>query len=484
MMKQKIRTIQKVDLLFVVLCCCIFIGAMHTTLTILSLIIAGIVAILIGWSSQYKDFYCICRNIIVLLLFQNFFIGIGAHSFGNKSTFLMYLTQIPFMSICLIWGSLRIRYYKYFKKPLQNQARWFVGLLFIILLSMLTERGSLNSILINIRNLVVFYFVFEIGFLCLKDYEEICRLRSFIIFIACIFVFAGIILLVGGIKLYTIIGYEEVFIAKASPVAPGQLDGRFYTSLISKTYVRMGSILYEPITLTYFLAISFLIAVLYKDRNRFKQVLYSCFILLGLILTFGKGGYLIVLASFACLLCYKLMRFLQKTLAVSVTMILALLCIYLFSAWYFLNIGAAASNHFYGIINTAASVLRRPFGYGLGMGGNMSFIFNNTLIDVSAGFESMLMSFLYQLGIFGGIVFVVCVMLTSCSIKWIRETSPFEVLFVFMPFILLILSVMQDNTFTPQCITSFMLLQGAMKRICWDRKAEKAIELKLIKVAV
>ena len=158
----------------------------------------------------------------------------------------------------------------------------------------------------------------------------------------------------------------------------------------------------------------------------------------------------------------------KKKIAVKIGVGLALSLATVFSIWYYVKFGGAVSNHFYGIINTFYSVLRKPLGYGLGSGGNMSFIFNNTGFDVGAGFESALMSFMYQIGVQGIIFFSICVVSTKCTVKYTNNL--FEELFVAMPFIMLGISILQDNTFTPQCIVPYMFFQGACFKICNARK--------------
>ena len=81
---------------------------------------------------------------------------------------------------------------------------------------------------------------------------------------------------------------------------------------------------------------------------------------------------------------------------------------------------------------------------------------------LSSGGETALMSFMYQLGMQGVLVFAIC--LTSTHIDF--KNNDFRmIMYCYLPFILLGISLLQDNTYTPQCIVPFMLLQGGAKKI-------------------
>ncbi len=192
----------------------------------------------------------------------------------------------------------------------------------------------------------------------------------------------------------------------------------------------------------------------------------------GLILSFGKGGYLITLAVVVYVYGQRFIHSLRKKAGTvffrRLGIILLIMALDFFCIYYYLNIGAATLPHFWGIMQTWGSILARHCGYGLGTGGNASLIFGTNNSWLATGGETQLMSFVYQIGIQGGLIFIFCVLKTGLSAR-LRLRKGDEI-FVVLPTVLLILSLLQDNTFTPQCIVLFMILQGAANRIYSNMK--------------
>lgn len=442
----------------------ILVGSTNRFLTFFSLLISVAVAAYISFT--FENSLYICEGILLLLLGQNFSIGIGAHIFSNQDNSLKFLTQIPFLAIATIWAI------KCLIKKGHNEMMpriTFGILLLMIILSLLNNTEWILSALISFRNMVTFYLAFNIAENCLNEEDDINRLAKFIIKSGIILVFFGIILLIGGYKLYKMIRIHEVYIAKAAPFFEGGLDNRFYTSLFSgKSYIRMGSIIYEPINLAYFLSLAFLCSVLKSPYNGSKRIIGVALLGIGLFLTFGKGGYLIAFLSLACIVTdYLFGRIMpdfnpiikQRTIIVAMYVSLCIFVLY-----YVIYIGDPVLNHVKGIYYTFLSVIKRPFGYGLGNGGNVSFSIGNNNGDwFSAGGETALMSFMYQIGIQGALAFIACLVSISKSIN--TENDKFFKLCYYLPMVLVIISMLQDNTFTPQCITAYMLLIGGASQI-------------------
>lgn len=271
---------------------------------------------------------------------------------------------------------------------------------------------------------------------------------------------------IGGYEIYKRIGINEVYIAKGAPIG-NSLGGRFYTTLIKKQYLRMGSLMYEPINLAYFYSFCSLISCFSTwTKDKLKRVFYILVSSIGLILTFGKGGYLIAISALLALLTHKILRNLKKTKSISekkvykLTFIVIAIFLSAFSLYYYHNIGAAVNTHFWAIERTWKNILKHPYGHGLGTGGNAATTFNDTSKKtwLETGGESALMSFTYQIGIQGSFCLIMC-MLSFVNFNN-KKLKNIEIVFKYIPLILIGLSIMQDNTFTPQCITPFMLALG------------------------
>ena len=452
-----------------------FIGAISPLFSYASIVLAILIGLKLGEIAiKYPN--CVhCKGILLLLVFQNFALGLGAHLNNNMESSLSLVTQIPFIIIAMEWIVLIVSKRRLISESKKHR-RIFYILLVLILLSILIGRGKLQAMLINIRNLTVFFMSYEIALLNITSKENFLKFEKFSFKLGVIVLIVGIILLMGGYGLYEIIGVKEVYVAKGSPLLNNKLDDRFTTSLVSHNFNRMGSLFYEPVNLGYFFS-ALTISSFFSEWTfkRSKKNICFCLMLLGLVLSFGKGGYMVTIAAFGYVIMQRLFAFLRKKIGKKTlrngligVVIIIVTC---FSIYYYKNIGAAASPHFWGIIQTWKSVVSRPYGYGLGTGGNASLIYGSNNSWYASGGETQLMSFIYQIGFQGGLVFAICVVMTKLSSKLNLKKG--DEVFIVLPFILLGMSLLQDNTFTPQCIVLFMFLQaGVKKAYCESNKGD------------
>lgn len=454
----------------------IFLGALNKLFVPISIIASAIFTVIIASRVTKDNGISLVKGILTLLMFQNLCIGLGAHFAGNTDDSLKFITQIPFLSIILLYIILLVN--KTIKLE-ENQKLSFILLIICIIFSFFIGRGSLLSILINLRNLLTFFFAYCIGNYAISTKKDLDSLVRFIFKLSFIFLIFGIILLIFGFDLYKTIGIKEVYIAKGAPIAGERLDDRFYTTLYKKQYTRMGSLLYEPVNLAYFYSMVFLLSLFYKfndgNKNSFIRVIYS---LIGLILTFGKGGYLLTATIILLYLMTKIFNMLKlsKTImgCIRISTVLSLLIVALFVLYYSKNIGGAANTHFWAIQLTWNNVIHKPIGFGLGTGGNMATLFNNGSSStwLETGGESTLMSFLYQIGFQGVLCLIFCMLSLRINLNKLDEVNNFNIIIYFIPLVLIGISLFQDNTFTPQCIVIFMFIISAGK-VYYNKKIEK-----------
>lgn len=472
-------TITRISALFYLETILILIGACHPFFTYFSIICAVMVAIRICMLRGTGSID-VAKGIITLLLLQNFCIGLGAHVFYNQDDTLKLLTQLPFIIIFVIWFYLwGIKRSQIVSKKIKV---CFVVLLACIAFAFFLDRGTFQTIAVTVRNLTVFYMAYEIGANSIKNEWEVNDFIKHILKWAVFLSVVGLLISIGGYDIYKTLGIHEVYIAKAAAFSEGRLDGRFYTSFFSDaTYVRMGSIVYEPVNLAYFMALSVICAKVINPWRGIKGKVCIAIVVIGLIFTFGKGGYMITGLAFLFYIIDNYLVGIRAFLGTKIFSILLLLVItvvtVLFAHYYISNYGLAALNHVWGVINTLASVIKKPIGYGIGTGGNAAQVLNESKITtddwLASGGETAYMSFMYQIGVQGVIVLTSIFFLIAHDMK-LRKTK-LEKTFYYMPFILLGVSLLQDNTFTPQCIVPFMLLQGAL---CHYRLNEKYTNLK------
>lgn len=469
----------KINILFLVIILLMFLGAMSEKLTFVSLGLTFLTSIVIAFDSIKNKSINTCINIILLLCFQNFCIGTGAHIAGNTSDSLKFITQIPFMTIFVIWFVMQIQIFKTKHKMIKEKKYFFI-LLIMIAFSIIVGRGSIAAMLMNIRNLTVFFMAYEIGLFYLDTNDKIdnyiIKYNKILLFMLIV----GVFLLVGGYNIYSKIGVSEVYMAKQDVGMKNGLNQRFYTTLFSMRIPRMGSLYYEPVNLAYLYSIGLIVNMFYKSNNKLleKSKLFNIFVSgIGLFLSFGKGGWLIAF----CIILYKIINSVlsvnnkgkNKTVRVISTFLMVVgvlgFCIYSYK-----NINTSANPHFWGVIRTWSSIKQRPYGYGLGTGGNMAYSFNENYIAtydessawLSSGGESAIMTFLYQIGIQGVLFLVLCMFSMSDYNNYEEnKNDTFISVLKIMPLVLIGVAILQENTFTPQCIVPFMIIQGAFKNV-------------------
>ena len=480
------KRINKLSFLFLVIHLCIFVGALNNVLTLVCTAIAFVVSIVIANESVKKKNSSTCVSIIILLCLQNFLIGLGAHLSKNTSESLKILTQIPFMVILINWLFIQVYLIKH-KTKRSPEKKYFILLIAFMLLSLAFGRGEIQSILINIRNMTIFFMGFEIGKTYLysrEKFELFIKKYNSILFVMLL---AGLILMAGGYGLYSAIGINEGYIAKSDVGAVGVLNYRFFTTISNFRIMRMGSLYYEPVNLAYLYSIGFLVNLLYKPTIiKAKKATGIIISGLGLMLTFGKGGILIAACailfvclyrSYSCLLERLGSNSIRRFAILLVIMLASVFCVYAYN-----NISTSANPHFWGIIRTWENVKVKPLGHGLGTGGNMAFAldsqktasFDSNNPWLSTGGESAIFAFMYQIGILGTVSLALCAICMSSGYKRCRNDIFMNTMKI-LPVIIIGVGILQENTFTPQCIIPFMIFQGGSARVFIDDEKEKAL---------
>lgn len=427
-------------------------------------------------------------SIILVLVFQNFLIGIGSHLSSNLNG-LSYLTQSPLFFVLGIFVSELIL--KKGSRKLDSTDFLFLILIVIVAISFLFGHGPFNSIFANIRNLTFFYIVYIISKSIFNEEFSINYFTYKIVFLSIFVIIVGIILLFGGYDLYNILGVNEVYFAKGSDLMKlfsGSLDGRFTSDVFGYSVSRMGSLYYEPVNLGYLLVGTYIFSITYNwNCNKIVKSISEVVIVLGIILTFGKGAFMILILSFFAPIIHLTIKNLFRIKTNKSTFYVSIFCIciifYIFSMYYYSTFGGAVGNHFIAISQTWPNIISQPYGHGIGTGGNAASLFDNSIsFDLKTGQETALLSFGYQIGI-EGMIFLILIFL-SMSNKILEQIDKFSVQnkknirMAYIPIILVIISILQDNTYTPQCIAIYMIFVASSKSYIYKlRDVKKMKEL-------
>lgn len=444
-------------------------------LEIPSLLIVLLLAVTMCFICRKNNETSLVKFLIFQIAFQNFFIGLVAHASGNTSSNLSFLTQSPTVS-CYI-----LTIYVFLKKKVDIIDKLGIMVIILMLFSIIMNmnNGTLIGKLNYFRNYSIFYCFFTIGrYYCSnKTLRE--EILDFTEKYAVILSLIGIIFMFFPFDFFEMLGIKEIYIAKGSPIQ-GSFTGRFTTTLYKSEINRIGSIMFEPINFGYFLILPFL-SLYYKLKSKsMSSSMKFIIVTIGLVTSFAKGAYMICIFSIIIDVMRKLfMKFRindtklkkKKMKLPRYIFLLAILIVLVtvFSLWYYKNVGAAANNHFYAIEQTFKNTLRKPIlGYGLGMGGNYGAQEDGWL---STGAESGMMGLIYQLGYPFFIIFAS--MFLMIGLKNIKRHENF--LIAFLPIIFLVVSIFQENTFTPQCLGITFIIAGSIYGISALKKENNSI---------
>ncbi len=418
----------------------------------------------------------ILRICVIFLLFQNFVIGVMAHLLGYSGPDLSFLTQIPFLFVCLAFAITTLwRWQAERGVHLKLEDYSFVILLLLLGSQFVISNGSTAAKIVGVRNYITFYLAYCIARECVNDKEELLVFFRFLVGLGIFAVLIGLILYPMSFSTWETIGIREVYLAKKDVIIGNSFPGRYHTNFLGYEVNRIASLYYEPVNFAYLISASLLVAVFAPwSQGVLKRTIASAFLTLGLFLTFGKGGMMITGLGIAAYFFFKVLRWASRGEERRIKNILLLVLIpviYFAGTYYVFHYDASTNPHFVGIVSTWKSVLQRPLGYGLGNGGNANLMFDgvggNSYWEVydawlSSGGETALMAFIYQMGIPSFVVFFLCFHGVTTRVAKGNGMGCFRYMVMMLPYILLSISIYQENTYTPQCIVPFMLLVGGM----------------------
>ena len=425
------------------------IAAMSNATTYLMLIVLSIIFLCVNWNSVSANDILVPKMAISLLMFQNFAIGIGAHITGNFSSELSWLTQVPTLFISMAYLSIILK--KHFHK------KEFVFFLYVTLclVFFFVGNGNLVARITYFRNFVIFFMAFRIGIHYIDTKDKFLQFIYFFIKLSIVAVVFGLLGMILGKSFYQSIGVLEVYKAKHYTAYRDGLPGNFQTVFLGVWVNRFASLYYDPVNFSYYMSLACLVAFISK-----RKALFLIFVICE-ILTFGKGGLLIFGLT---LICVIMQRFFSRYNAKAVRILIIMIAIVAMAALVYIiqtkfTNDFGTYNHFYGMSTGLNSVIKEPLGHGLGSAGNLIKTAQLNSQEVS---ETGLINMAYQIGVLGTALFCFLFLSTAKGAFWAykKDKEPLCLLSSFLPFVLLIVSIYQENTYTPQCVVPYMLMVG------------------------
>ncbi|MED3793798.1 hypothetical protein P4571_15275 [Niallia alba] len=403
--------------------------------------------------------------ISLLYVFQNTIIGLGLN-FSKSEVITQYNSIQTIIALSSLYGILvfAIIWLDSPNKIVGNYEK--IGFVMLITTIIYMFIGEFNFVvsLGYARNLFLFIMFPLIGRMIVK------HVRDIKIFLNYIFTISVFVALFGFVEMlfftndiwYSILHLDIVLNAKGMIVRNfSNLPSLFYTLLFEYKFRRMASFFMEPVNLSYFFAVPLILSFVLKKRILF--VVFS----LALILTFGKGGWLVTFIGICSILLLKLKEFQRKdgfTKLFLITLVLFVVLAYL----YFKISPGTALPHLWGLMAIEQSLLNTPFGHGLGSGGNFAAIDfeGNWMNLLNTGAESGVSALAYKMGIIGTSLYIFFILsLGSTLFKIYLEQKNEEIGRIALACCGMLLgilfgSIFQENPLGPQTNHLALLLSG------------------------
>ncbi|MFC4811400.1 hypothetical protein [Paenibacillus sp. GCM10023250] len=343
-------------------------------------------------------------NIIIMISFQNLFIGLGDMLSAYQSSGLALRPLLIYKEIISVIV-LVLLYLKTNKKIRINNYEKIVPVLVIyLLIELLISGAQMESKLYYLRTYLIPFVCYLIGRMAYFEMKTKSGIKPIINTVTVIGVMAVVI---GFIFLLISVDsslWRDIFhLGLISEAKTGRYEDfpRWYTPIGPLYLRRMFSFFFDSISLSYFLITSLICSMLIR-----KRIMLPIQLLLfaGLIFTFGKGAIGMLLILMVIIICIHYMKINAKWFVTAFLVVMGIAYEFVYN----FNFRSSASVHFDGLMGPLMNIFYSPLGHGLGIGGNYFAILNNVKAwDISStGAESFIGVMIYQLGFPGIVMFL------------------------------------------------------------------------------
>lgn len=365
-----------------------------------------LIAAFISWGNDNKFVYALA----IMIVFQNFiaiiFSGMGQSFFV---TVVISLKEL-FVYGCIVFFFLFRNGAELKTFRLVNWAAY--AYIFLIIAYFLFLNGiPLFTKSVSGRQLITPAALYLFGFY-VKSKQE--RIMPYYLRIAAVVVIFGLIeTFLLGDQFWIKLGIQRYMDDKGMTLwafGNNGLPGNFYSfdfsGFIGTDLRRMVSFIADPTLLGQFLVLPVLYSVLAKDRfkNKRKRLMYSLLLSTGMLLTLSKGALISTAIGVLVYLLLKKNRFSQLIGMAMGYIVIFFLVIILANYQKFSSLPA----HLNGLTSNLLTVVKFPFGLGLGKSGNFASLYNTSgSADTTSAGESFIGAMLGQIGIVGTLLFFV-----------------------------------------------------------------------------
>lgn len=411
----------------------------------------------------------------LLYVFQNIIIGLGMN-FAPQATSTTLQTAIAFSSVFgfLIFANLFLSGNKPF---IYSHEKW--GLFFLILTALYAVYGEFNLIASfgYARNLLLLILIPIIGRIIVKSELDLDRFLGYVFFISFFVTAFGLLerFFFDFDIWHSVFHFESVFQAKGMISGSlHELPALYYTWILDYNVRRMASVFIEPVNLAYFMAVPTVLAFVLRKKVAFV------FFGVSLLLTFGKGGWLVAFISILSVFFLGSRAFRNKKNGFLMLFFYSLSVVIGVSFLYFKISPGTALPHLWGLISIERHIFDTPLGHGLGSGGN--FASSGSLMEsLATGAESGVSTLTYKMGVLGLLAYLMFFLklgskLVSIFLKYSNETlGKLALGSAGLVLGLLYGSVYQENPLGPQTNHLILLVAGIVIGVSYLREKKDTV---------
>lgn len=361
------------------------------------------VAAFIGWKNDNKFIYVL----IIMIVFQNFIAIILS---GLSQSF--FVTAVISLKELFVYGCIVFFFFLRNSGDLKTFRfiNWtaFAYIFLIIVYFLLPNGIPLFAKSVSGRQLITPAVLYLFG--CyVKARKE--KIMPYYLRIAAVVVVFGLIeTFLLGDRFWVNLGIQRYMDDKGMATwayGSNGLPGNFYSyDFVDTGLRRMVSFIADPTLLGQFLVLPVLYSILAKGRfkNKKSQWMYILLLSTGMLMTLSKGALVSAAIGVLAYLLLKKDRFSQLVGMAMSYIVVFFVVIILANYQKFSSLPA----HLNGFISNLLTVIKSPFGLGLGKSGNFASLYNANAdsANTSAG-ESFIGAMLGQIGIIGTLLFFV-----------------------------------------------------------------------------
>lgn len=390
-----------------------FNGLLSDKIYIINLIILNISIYYFSRKFNANSIYVL----ISIVMLQNLFLVIFSSAMPSSIMNMYILSKEVFVIMMVICAFIR------YKRNINVLDLLVTFLAIVILYSFITSDATIKAKLANARQIIIPIVLFYFGNMVRVKENHINKTFKFIIKLGIFAFIIGFIQFLIGERLFDHIDVASFYTNKG--LAGWISNGRYPVSFVAwdlhqmfGTYIiRFVSIFYEALTAGHIMALCFVISIFEDsiyDGNNMKRGIYSILFLLGVILTFSKGAYVVVFI--AILFKVNTMIKSKKLFYLLLSLSSVLICSLVFVLW---DKVISIQMHAKGFINNILSA-RLFSGEGLG---NIGVYANAFAENNQSHGESLIGNLSGQFGIIVMIVYLSIILIMIYSNIISKKTS-------------------------------------------------------------